>query len=363
MTLQMVLTLMLGLLPTTAALATAAQATTAQATATLAAAALPTAAQPAATRTHAPPADRVVLENGVVIEAHAVVVSDATVEIDLGFQVLTVPRSAITRLEEGAQGVAQEVDADADGDADSSADAESNGRRLYRHAAGHANRALDDNIAAVGEAVVLVRTPVGLGSGFVIHPEGYLITNDHVVEGTTELTVVVYRKATDGLRKDEYKHIRIVATSELLDLALLKIEPDEEELFETVALSDSNELVQGEAVFAVGNPMGLERSLSEGIVALKSRLLSGQTYVQTTAALSPGNSGGPLFNMAGEVIGVNSLKIAAQGAEGLSFSIPVNQVKAFIDSQEAYAFDTLNANSGHRYYAPPQPGETQGENP
>ena len=80
--------------------------------------------------------------------------------------------------------------------------------------------------------------------------------------------------------------------------------------------------------------------------------------MQTTAALSPGNSGGPLFTLGGEVIGVNSLKIVAMGAEGLSFSIPVNRVKAFLDDQEAFAFDPLNANTGFRYYAPPRQKES-----
>ncbi len=285
----------------------------------------------------APPPDRVVLTNGSVIEADSYTETEAGIEIDLGFESLLVPQSAIVRIESSAA------------------------ERLYSEAHDGTERSLDDNMGEVGEAVVLVRTPVGLGSGFVIHPEGYLITNDHVIEGSTELTVVVYRQATDGLRKDEYKHIRVVASSAMLDLALIKIEPDEPEEFVTVPLSDSNMLTQGEGVFAVGNPMGLERSLSEGIVALKSRLLGGQTYVQTTAALSPGNSGGPLFNMAGEVIGVNSLKIMAQGSEGLSFSIPVNRLKEFINDQEAYAFDTLNANSGHRYYPPPSKSTEQDE--
>ena len=281
-------------------------------------------------------ADRIVLSNGSVIEAVSYTETEAGLEIDLGFDTVTVPHDAVARVESGEA---------------------TQGNRLFHEADTGDEASLDENIKTVGEAVVLVRTPVGLGSGFVIHSEGYLITNDHVIEGSTELTVVVYRQSTDGLRKDEYKKIRIVASSSLLDLALLKIEPEEEEVFVTVPLANSRTLTQGQKVFAVGNPMGLERSLSEGIVALKSRLLSGQTYVQTTTALSPGNSGGPLFNLAGEVIGVNSLKVVAQGAEGLSFSIPVNQVKAFIDDQEAYAFDTLNANSGHRYYAPPKTDE------
>lgn len=283
--------------------------------------------------------ERLVLENGSVIEAESIVEAEDGYRVDLGFEVMTIPRDQVARILADDEG-------------------------LYREQDSGEQRSLDDNIGAVSEAVVLVRTPVGLGSGFVIHPEGYLITNDHVVEGSTELTVVVYRQATDGLRKDEYKRIRIVATSALLDLALIKIEPDDPEEFVTVPLGDSGALSQGDGVFAVGNPLGLERTLSEGIVSLKSRLLGGQTYVQTTAALSPGNSGGPLFNMAGEVIGVNSLKIVAQGAEGLSFSIPINRVKAFIEDQEAYAFDTLNANSGHRYYAPPlQPEDDEETTP
>jgi len=281
-------------------------------------------------------ADRIVLSNGSILEVQSYTETEAGLEIDLGFDTVTVPHDAVERVE------SEEAVLDT---------------RLFHEADTRNEESLDDNIKTVGEAVVLVRTPVGLGSGFVIHPEGYLITNDHVIEGSTELTVVVYRQSTDGLRKDEYKNIRIVASSSLLDLALLKIEPETEEEFVTVPLANSRTLTQGQKVFAVGNPMGLERSLSEGIVALKSRLLGGQTYVQTTTALSPGNSGGPLFNLAGEVIGVNSLKVVAQGAEGLSFSIPINQVKAFIDDQEAYAFDTLNANSGHRYYAPPKTDE------
>jgi serine protease Do len=184
-----------------------------------------------------------------------------------------------------------------------------------------------------------------------------LVTNDHVIEGSNELTIVVYRKATDGLRKDEYKKIRIVAMSELLDLALLKIETEPAEKFVTVPLGESAALVQGDPVFAIGNPMGLERTLSEGIVGVRSRLLGGQTYVQTTAPISPGNSGGPLFNRKGEVIGVNTLKVVSMGAEGLGFSIPIDRVKAFLADQEAFAFDPLNANTGFRYYPPPGNGD------
>lgn len=280
-----------------------------------------------------PTNERVVLKNGARIEGTVVETTAESVTLDLGFTKVAIPTGEIA--ERGAALTKQ----------------------LWHARSGLELRSLDDNVKEVGEAVVLVRTPVGLGSGFVIHDEGYVVTNDHVIEGSNELTVVVYRKATDGLRKDEYKKIRVVAMSELLDLALLKIETEKPEKFISVPLGDNEALAQGDSVFAIGNPMGLERTLSEGIVGVRSRLLGGQTYVQTTAPISPGNSGGPLFNRRGEVIGVNTLKVVAMGAEGLGFSIPINRVKAFLADQEAYAFDPLNANTGFRYYAPPGAGE------
>jgi serine protease Do len=282
-----------------------------------------------------PVTERIVLKNGVRMEG---VVSESNAEsvtLDLGFTKLVLPAGEIAGRQSAATGV----------------------QKLWHDTPGLTQRSLDENVKACGEAVVLVRTPVGLGSGFVIQDEGYLVTNDHVIEGSNELTIVVYRKATDGLRKDEYKKIRIVAMSELLDLALLKIETEPAEKFVTVPLGESAALVQGDPVFAIGNPMGLERTLSEGIVGVRSRLLGGQTYVQTTAPISPGNSGGPLFNRKGEVIGVNTLKVVSMGAEGLGFSIPIDRVKAFLADQEAFAFDPLNANTGFRYYPPPGNGD------
>jgi len=320
-----------------------------------------------------PTMQRLTLSNGAVIEGIATLGAEETWTVDLGFEVLSIPASAVTDVEamslsisldapdavpDDAEGTDEPGPSDVQEPVEEPTESGHEGDQLWTEAPRADARDLDSNMDAVAEAVVLVRSRVGLGSGFMIHSEGYLISNDHVIEGSNELTVIVFRQATDGLQKDEYKHVRIIATAELLDLALLKIEPDGDEEFVTVPLGNSHALIQGEPVFAVGNPMGLERSLSEGIVALRSRLSGGQSYVQTTAALSPGNSGGPLFDMSGRVIGVNSLKIVAAGAEGLSFSIPINRVKAFIDDQEAYAFDPLNPNTGYRYYAPPeQPGD------
>ena len=98
--------------------------------------------------------------------------------------------------------------------------------------------------------------------------------------------------------------------------------------------------------------LGLERSVSEGVISTTTRAIEGRVYLQTTAAINPGNSGGPLFNSKGEVIGVNSLKIMF--SDGLGFAIPIEYVKYFLDHREAFAFDRENPNSGYRYLPPPR---------
>ena len=110
----------------------------------------------------------------------------------------------------------------------------------------------------------------------------------------------------------------------------------------------------GDAVFAVGNPLGLERTVTQGIVSSRSRNLQGQLYLQTDTAINPGNSGGPLFNQRGEVIGVTSRGARADMADNLGFAIPVGYVKDFLRHREAFSFDKTNPNSGYRYLDPPR---------
>jgi serine protease Do len=107
----------------------------------------------------------------------------------------------------------------------------------------------------------------------------------------------------------------------------------------------------GEQVFAIGSPLGLERTVTEGILSTKTRLLGGELYLQTTAQINPGSSGGPLFNMRGEVIGVTNMKITF--GEGLGFAIPVEAVKFFLDHREAFAYASDNPSNPYHYLAPP----------
>jgi putative serine protease PepD len=173
------------------------------------------------------------------------------------------------------------------------------------------------------------------GSGFVISKDGLIVTNDHVVEGATRVQVKV---GTNGKAQDA----TVVGADPSRDLALLKVDASN---LSTLALGDSSSVGVGDAVYAIGNPFGLDHTFTTGIVSALQRNLrapDGATIsgaIQTDAALNPGNSGGPLLDSAGQVIGVNAqIETGSQnGAEGgnvgIGFAIPSSTVKAFV--QEA----------------------------
>ena len=165
------------------------------------------------------------------------------------------------------------------------------------------------------------------GSGVIIDPQGYIVTNNHVVANADRLVVTL----ADGSEKAA----RIVGTDARTDLALIKIEVQRR--VTPAQFGDSDKLVVGEEVVAIGNPLGLRfaRSVTAGIVSGLNRLLTSEEgfvfrLIQTDAAINPGNSGGALVNMEGKLVGINSVKIAVEGFEGMGFSIPSNQVQAVI---------------------------------
>ncbi len=203
-----------------------------------------------------------------------------------------------------------------------------------------------------GEGVVLVQTPSGLGSGFILNTRGYCVTNYHVVEQETRIAVTIFHKTPQGdFTRRRIENVKILALNPFFDLALLRIPEQEDLKFQTVFLAEAGEQFEGEEVFAIGNPLGLERSVSQGIISTRNRSFEGIVYIQTTAQINPGNSGGPLFNRRGEVVGVTNMKIS--GGEGLGFAIPVGYLKHFLRNRDAFAFDQNNPNTGYRYLDPP----------
>jgi serine protease Do len=206
-------------------------------------------------------------------------------------------------------------------------------------------------VQEIGEAVVQVRTPGGLGSGFFINEDGFLITNFHVIEGETQISIEVYHRRSGDLERKSYKQVRIIAMNKFADLALLRIEDKDAPPFVHVPFGNAETLGVGERVFAIGSPLGLERTVTEGIVSTKTRQLQGALYLQTTAQINPGNSGGPLFNLRGEVVGVTNMKITF--GEGLGFAIPSDAVKFFLNNRDSFAYDNDNPSNPFRYLEPP----------
>ena len=214
-----------------------------------------------------------------------------------------------------------------------------------------ATRTVRELVNQLGEAVVQVRTPSGLGSGFIINEDGFLITNFHVIEGETQISVEVYLQIGGELERKSYKQVRIIAINKFGDMALLKIDDKEVPKFKYVLLGSADALAVGEGVFAIGSPLGLERTVTEGILSTKTRQMAGELYLQTTTQINPGNSGGPLFNMRGEVVGITNMKITF--GEGLGFAIPIESVKYFLDHREAFAYSNDNPSNAYRYLEPP----------
>jgi serine protease Do len=172
------------------------------------------------------------------------------------------------------------------------------------------------------EGIPEQRTRHSLGSGIIYDKEGYIITNNHVVERASEIKV----KLHDGSEYDA----KVIGTDPKTDLALIKIEADKP--LPTLTLGDSDALQVGEWVIAIGNPFGLEHTVTVGVVSAKGRVIGTGPYddfIQTDASINPGNSGGPLLNTSGEVVGVNTAIVAA--GQGIGFATPSNIARRVIE--------------------------------
>jgi serine protease Do len=277
------------------------------------------------------------------------------VVVDVGYTVLIVPRSQIVKIQKESNEAAIKS-------ASSHKERETDARVENPPAAAKAGlyaiamkalplRSVRDLVSQLGESVVQVRTPGGLGSGFFINEDGFLLTNFHVIEGETQISVEVYHQTQGELERKTYKQVRIIAMNKFGDLALLKIEEKDAPKFKPLLLGSADALAVGEGVFAIGSPLGLERTVTEGILSTKNRQMGGDLYLQTTTQINPGNSGGPLFNLRGEVVGVTNMKITF--GEGLGFAIPVESVRYFLDHREAFAYSNDNPGNPYRYLEPP----------
>jgi serine protease Do len=286
-------------------------------------------------------ADAIELSSGHKVEGEVLKETADAVWVDIGEEIVRIPKDRIhTRTA-------------APGEGQSTATAEAAQDQGVYQTAELPIRSVKALAERFGEGVVLVRTPSGLGSGFIINGRGYCVTNYHVVEKETQLAVIIFQKNDRGdFIRRQIDDVKILALNPFFDLALLQIPKTEGVDFRPVFLSDEADYREGDEVFAIGNPLGLERSVSTGVVSSRNRSMEGVVYIQTTAQINPGNSGGPLFNARGEVIGVTNMKLLF--GEGLGFAIPVAYLKHFLENRDAFAYDPTNPNTGYRYMQAPR---------
>ena len=180
-----------------------------------------------------------------------------------------------------------------------------------------------------GEGLLGDEPRESLGSGLILEPDGYILTSNHVIENARLIMV--------RLSDDEEYEARVVGRDPHTDLALLKIQVSRK--LPAARLGDSERLRVGDWVLAVGNPFGLEQTVTAGIVSAKGRVLGGSPYedfIQTDAAINLGNSGGPLFNTRGEVVGINTTILSQTGGSvGIGFAVPINLAKELIPQLKA----------------------------
>ncbi|MFZ4749052.1 MAG: S1C family serine protease [Phycisphaerales bacterium] len=281
-------------------------------------------------------ADVVKLKSGASVDGTVLKRSDRRIWVDVGPDVLSFDMNDVAGVESSSAGASVETKLDT----------------LFSTATGLAELPPREQAKILGPAVIKVSTPGGLGSGVILSRDGYAITNAHVVQGETNLRATVWFAQADGtLKRTDIDDVELVAINNHIDLALIKIKHPDGKDFLFAPVQDAEKLEIGQNVFAIGNPLGLERTLTQGVVSTTQRSFDGLTYIQTDTPINPGNSGGPLFNTKGEVIGITNMGI--RGGEALGFAIPARYVKDFIRNRESFAYDRNNPNSGHNYQKPP----------
>jgi len=249
------------------------------------------------------------LKDGHQVVGEVVAEKPNVLFVDLGFDVVRVPRDQVVSRRKGDE--AAKVAASPAG---ASFDVDPSG--FYKSGDLKATP-VKDLVRRFGEAVISIETPSGKGSGFILNDEGFAVTNQHVIDGETRISAILYENTPVGLRRRRIEDVAIVALNPFVDLALLKIPPQKDLKLGHVYLGSLDDLNAGDGVFAVGNPLGLERSVSQGIVSTRNRNFEGLVYLQTDAAINPGNSGGPLFNLRGDPGGKPGVRHPDQLCQGL----------------------------------------------
>ena len=284
-------------------------------------------------------AEVIVLKGGAEVSGTILKHGTSMLVVDLGYDVLRIPRAEILEI---LKERSKTVETPTGGQADANA--------LYTVKPLEETSTVE-NVSVFAPAVVVVSSPAGLGSGFFINRWGYLVTNFHVIMGQRHISVTRFKKSGAELKRILHKNVRIVALDPFHDLAVLQVKETAAEPFAPVVLGPEANPRVGEKIFVIGNPLGLERTVTEGVISHTARNFGGRLYLQVDASVNPGNSGGPLFNSRGQVVGV--INMGVRSMQGLNFAIPIHHVKYIMDHIDAFAFNETNPLSGYVYSPPP----------
>ncbi|MFO1030862.1 MAG: trypsin-like peptidase domain-containing protein [Planctomycetota bacterium] len=275
------------------------------------------------------------LGNGCRIQGRVLRTTEQLLFVDVGYDVLKVPTAAVLRREtvdgQRTGGIVRE--------------------KLWARAE-LPERSVAEGAKVMGEAVVKIEAAGGQGSGFVTHEDGWVVTNFHVVAREVEVDVVVYSLGKNGFEPRTVRRCKVAAINPHMDLALVKMEAPSDLKLKTIFLGESDAMQVGDTVYAIGAPIGLDRTVSSGIISVTNRTFEGRCHFQITTPINPGNSGGPLFNLRGEVVGVNSSGYT--GLQGLNFAIPSKYVIDFLNNRDAFALDNTRSENGVHYLPAPQ---------
>jgi serine protease Do len=296
--------------------------------------------------------EEVILKNGEKMTGKVVKQNDKLIFLDVGFTIIEIPVDEVAKLEKTSAETTPAVNDQANPiEFKDLVSYITQPRPAVKKAAGSATEIANK----CNDSIVAVNVGGSLrGSGFVITPKGHIITNHHVIAGETKIGITIYQQKGNTVDKKKIDEVTILGFNRYFDIALLQIkEVDLKDLtLVPVMIGDFNQVKKGDTTFAFGNPMGLERTISEGIVSTRGRDIRGLPYMQTTAPINPGNSGSPLLNAHGEVIGLVTYGVSYY--EGLGFGLPSNYILEFIKSIEAYTYDKDNPNYGYRYCPAPR---------
>ncbi len=280
-------------------------------------------------------AEIIKLKGGYLIKGKILKRDHSKVIIDLGFDLIKIPGAEILTINK-------------DNVFDNPAKVDNS--KLYT-AREMEQISTEEGVKTFAPSVVLVRTPHGLGSGFIVNKKGYIITNFHVIRGQKHIYVKRYKRTDTELKQITHKKVRIVALDPFHDLAVLQIEDDISKEIDPGIFSPNGRVATGEKIFVIGNPLGLERTVTEGVISHPGRNFAGKVFLQIDASVNPGNSGGPLFNSYGQIIGV--INMGARAMQGLNFAIPIRHVKFLLNNIDSFAYNESNSQSGYFYLPAP----------